>query len=98
MVCWDVDGNYYWELGSIIFEEVGGGEVQCEDNSLDVYHRSLVSSLLCAGELFCVESCFGLDKGAFTKTLVHHRVVEFVIDWFLILELFGVDWDMLSVF
>ena len=65
--------------------------------SLDVYHWAVVCSLLCGGGSFCVNKSFGLEKAVCTESLIHHLVVEFIIDYFCILKPFVVGWNILYV-
>ena len=58
-----MDGGYYWEPGSIISGKMGGGEIQCDGLSSDVYQETLVVSLLCGGgSPFCMNKIFWLGQ------------------------------------
>ena len=66
-----MDGGYYWETGSIISRNVGGGEMQYDGLYLDVSHEALVGSLLCGkGSQFCVNKSFGVGKAVLINSLI----------------------------
>ena len=87
-----MDGNYYWKPGSIICGKVCGGEMECDDLSLDAYHWAFVCSLLCGGGPFCVNKNFGVGDVVCTNSLIHPQFMQFAVDcFFSILESFVVD-------